>query len=48
MIVQMSEKPDYQVDSKHEWFLLSVTFTAKLEFVFVLTFENDFFRVFIL
>ena len=40
----MSEKRD----SKTEWFLLSVTFTAKLELVFVLTFENTFLRVFIL
>ena len=32
----------YQIDSKNEWLLLSVTFTAKLELVFVLTFENDF------
>ena len=32
----------YQVDSKNEWLLLSVTFTAKLELVFVLTFENAF------
>ena len=32
----------HQVGSKNEWLLLSVTFTAKLEMVFVLTFENDF------
>ena len=32
----------YQVGSKNEWLLLSVTFTAKLELVFVLTFENAF------
>ena len=32
----------HQVDSKNEWLLLSVTFTAKLELVFVLTFENAF------
>ena len=44
----MSEKRDSSVDSKNEWLLLSVTFTAKLELVFVLTFENAFFRVFIL
>ena len=32
----------YQVNSKNEWLLLSVTFTAKLGLVFVLTFENAF------
>ena len=32
----------HQTDSKNEWLLLSVTFTAKLELVFVLTFENAF------
>ena len=32
----------YQVESKNEWLLLSVTFTAKLELVFVLTFESAF------
>ena len=32
----------HQVDSKNEWLLLSVTFTAKFELVFVLTFENAF------
>ena len=32
----------HQVDSKNEWLLLSVTFTAKLELVFVLTLENAF------
>ena len=31
-----------QIDSKNEWLLLSVNFTAILELVFVLTFENDF------
>ena len=31
-----------QVYSKNEWLLLSVTFMAKLELVFVLTFENAF------
>ena len=36
----MSEKHDPQVGSKNRWLLLSVTFTAKLEFV--LTFENGF------
>ena len=30
----------HQIGSKNEWLLLSVTFTAKLEMVFVLTFEN--------
>ena len=38
----MSEKRIHQVDSKNEWLLLSVTFTAKLQLVFVLTFENAF------
>ena len=42
IIVQMSENMIPQVDSKNEWLLLSVTFTAKLELVFVLTFENAF------
>ena len=32
----------HQIDSKNEWLLLSVTFTVKLELVFVLTFENAF------
>ena len=41
IIVQMSEKRDSS-NSKNEWLLLSVTFTAKLELVFVLTFENAF------
>ena len=36
----MSEKRVHQIDSKNEWLLLSVTFTAKPELVFVLTFEN--------
>ena len=40
--VYMSEKRVHQIDSKNEWLLLSVTFTAKLELVFVLTFENAF------
>ena len=31
-----------QMDSKNEWLLLSVTFTANLELVFVLTVENAF------
>ena len=42
IIVQMSENMIHQADSKNEWLLLSVTFTAKLELVFVLTFENAF------
>ena len=42
IIVQMSEKRVHQVGSENEWLLLSVTFTAKLEFVFVLTFEKAF------
>ena len=32
----------YEVYSKNESLLVSVTFTAKLELFFVLTFENDF------
>ena len=31
-----------QIDSKNEWLLLSVTFTAKLELVFASTFGNAF------
>ena len=42
IIVQMSEK-ESQVGSENGWLLLSVTFTAKLELDFVLTFENPFF-----
>ena len=42
IIVQMSEKRVHQVGSENEWLLLSVTFKAKLEFVFVLTFEDAF------
>ena len=38
----------HQIDSKNEWMLFSVTFTARLELVFISTFENAFFRVFIL
>ena len=38
IIVQMSENVIHQVGSRNEWLLLSVTFTAKLELVFVLTF----------
>ena len=32
----------HQIDSKNEWLLLSVSFTAKPELVFVLIFENAF------
>ena len=42
IILQMPEKRDSSVDSKNEWLPLSVTFRAKLELVFVLTFENAF------
>ena len=42
IIVQVSEKRDSQTDSQNEWLLLSVPFTAKLELLFVLTFENLF------
>ena len=38
----MSENVINQTDNKNEWLLLSVTFRAKLELVFVLTFENAF------
>ena len=38
----MSEKLVHEIDSKNEWLLLQVIFTAKLELVFVLTFENAF------
>ena len=38
----MSENAIHQIDSKSEWLLLPVTFTAKLELVFVLTFEKTF------
>ena len=31
----MSEKRVNQIDSKNEWLLLSVTFKAKIELVFV-------------
>ena len=40
VIVQMFEKHDSSSSSTNEWLLLSVTFTAKLELDFVLTFEN--------
>ena len=32
----------YQIDSKFEWLLLSVTLMAKVELVFVLIFEDTF------
>ena len=38
----MSEKRVHQVESKYEWLLLTVTFTAKLELLFVSAFENAF------
>ena len=40
IIVQVSEKRDSS--NRNEWLLLSVTFTTKLELVFILTFENAF------
>ena len=42
IIVQMSENMTHQIESKNDWLLLSVTFTAKFELVFVLTFKNAF------
>ena len=42
VILKKSEKRVHQIDSKNELLLLSVTLTAKLELVFVLTFENAF------
>ena len=42
IFVQMSKKCVHQIGSKNKWLLLSVTFTAKLELLFVLTFENAF------
>ena len=38
----MFVKGDSQMDSKNEWLLLSASFTAKFELVFVLTLENAF------
>ena len=35
----MFEKDDSQIDSKNEWLLLSASFMAKFELVFVLTFS---------
>ena len=42
IIVQMSEKRVHEIDNKNEWLFLSVFFMAKLELVFILTFENAF------
>ena len=42
IVVQISEKRVHQIGSKNGWLLFSVTFTAKLESVFVLTFQNAF------
>ena len=42
IIIQMSEKRVHQIDSKNGWLVLSVAYTAKIELVFVLTFENAF------
>ena len=47
IIVVMSEKRVHQnildqIESKNEWLLLPVAFTAKLALIFVLTFENAF------
>ena len=44
----MSEKRVHPIASKNEWLLLSLTFAAKLELVFVLHSKMLFFRVFIL
>ena len=38
----MSENVIHEMDNKNKWLLLSVTFRAKLELDFVLTFENAF------
>ena len=38
----MFENVIHQIDSKNEWLLLSASFTAKFELVFVLTLENAF------
>ena len=40
IIAQMSKNVIHQIDSKNEWLLRSVTFMAKLELVFVLTFKK--------
>ena len=41
-IIRCLKNVIHQVDGKNEWLLLSATFKAKLELVFVLTFENAF------
>ena len=38
----MFKKVIHQIGSKNEWLLLSASFTAKFELVFVLTMENTF------
>ena len=38
----------YQIECKNEWFLFSVSSTAKFGLVYVLTLENAFFRGFVL
>ena len=40
--VKCLKKVIHQKNGKSEWLLLSIIFTAKLELVFVLTFENAF------
>ena len=42
----MSDKRVDQIDSEKKWLLLPVISTAKLELVFVLTFENAFSKSF--
>ena len=42
IIIPMSENVIHQIESKNEWLLISVTFTAQFELVFVLTLENSF------
>ena len=44
----MFENMILQIDSKNEWLLLSASFKAKVELVFVLTLENTFLRGFVL
>ena len=38
----MFEKGDSQMNNKNEWLFRSASFTAKFEFVFVLTLEDVF------
>ena len=38
----MFENVIYQIESKNEWLLLSASFTAAFDLVFVLTRENAF------